>query len=150
MPTIQLPIEIITPKQLYLPAHKCIYCGATPPRLNEEHIVPFAIAGDLAVLPESSCDCCTNINRPLRTEMLCATCWRASRLGCPPARAAQSAEPCFRFIRPRAATDRNIWQRFAAALPGIHFPGSGSSLRASRWRECRREHIVPLCSGRGG
>jgi hypothetical protein len=61
MPTIQLPIEIITPKQLYPPAHKCIYCGATPPRLNEEHIVPFAIAGDLAVLPESSCDCCTNI-----------------------------------------------------------------------------------------
>lgn len=38
----------------YSPVGKCIYCGAEEGPLTKEHIIPYALNGDL-VLPEASC-----------------------------------------------------------------------------------------------
>lgn len=44
----------------YGPAGICIYCGDMLARLTKEHIVPFALNGDL-ILRHSSCDACRDI-----------------------------------------------------------------------------------------
>jgi hypothetical protein len=53
----------------YAPANRCIYCGATTGKLGDEHIVPFAIAGDAAILPKASCQPCADINNKVEGPM---------------------------------------------------------------------------------
>jgi hypothetical protein len=43
----------------FAPVGRCIYCGSTD-SLSDEHIIPFALGGDL-ILPEASCSCCRKI-----------------------------------------------------------------------------------------
>ncbi|MBB3303095.1 hypothetical protein FHT72_006520 [Rhizobium sp. BK077] len=53
----------------YSPANRCIYCGTTSGPLGDEHIIPFAIAGDAAILPEASCQPCADINNKIEGPM---------------------------------------------------------------------------------
>jgi len=59
MITISIPLEITTPNKRYAPVGKCIYCGEVP--FSDEHIIPFALAGDAAILPAASCKHCAKI-----------------------------------------------------------------------------------------
>ena len=45
---------------MYEPAERCIYCGTVNDSLTREHIIPYALGGDL-VLPKSSCETCQKI-----------------------------------------------------------------------------------------
>lgn len=59
----------------YLPVGRCIYCRTTdlPPGLSkfgDEHIIPFALGGDL-ILPEASCKNCEKlINKEIENPIL--------------------------------------------------------------------------------
>lgn len=53
----------------YSPANRCIYCGATSGRLGDEHVIPFAIAGNSAILPQASCQPCADINNKIEGPM---------------------------------------------------------------------------------
>jgi hypothetical protein len=50
------------------PVGHCIYCGSTSD-LSEEHIIPFALGGNL-ILPESSCATCRDITSKIETKVL--------------------------------------------------------------------------------
>ncbi|EGL53070.1 hypothetical protein MAMP_00219 [Methylophaga aminisulfidivorans MP] len=45
---------------MYEAAERCIYCGTVNDSLTREHIIPYALGGEL-VLPKSSCDTCQKI-----------------------------------------------------------------------------------------
>lgn len=61
---------LITPgTTTYAPVGCCIYCGATSGRLSREHIIPYALGGDL-VLPYASCAKCADITK--KFEQVCA------------------------------------------------------------------------------
>ena len=45
---------------VFHPAGRCIYCGTTDGTLSDEHIIAFALNGEL-VLPKSSCASCAKI-----------------------------------------------------------------------------------------
>lgn len=61
-------------RHLYKPVGKCIYCGETElpsdiHRFGDEHIIPFALGGNL-ILPEASCKSCEKvINRQIETPV---------------------------------------------------------------------------------
>lgn len=50
-------------------ANFCIYCGATPARLTNEHVFPYALGGEL-VLPKSSCSECAHKTSQLELFVL--------------------------------------------------------------------------------
>ena len=50
------------------PVGQCIYCGSTE-KLTKEHIVPFALGGNL-ILPESSCRECARVTGRFEREVL--------------------------------------------------------------------------------
>lgn len=53
----------------YPPANKCVYCGATNGDLSREHIIPFALGGNL-VIPKASCESCRKITHRFETTCL--------------------------------------------------------------------------------
>ncbi len=53
---------------IYAPVGRCIYCGDTPAKLGEEHIIPFSLNGGM-VLPEASCRKCEKIIQPYETTV---------------------------------------------------------------------------------
>jgi len=53
----------------YAPVQQCIYCGATGVELTDEHIIPFALGGDV-VLPKSSCKNCAKITGEIERQCL--------------------------------------------------------------------------------
>jgi hypothetical protein len=69
MPIIVFPLEIISPKKLYDPVGRCIYGESHTGKLEEEHVVPFGIAGDSVILPEASCRSCAKITG--KVEQFC-------------------------------------------------------------------------------
>ena len=50
------------------PANICIYCGSTK-NLTDEHVVPFALGGNL-VIPKASCKSCAKITSLLEGKIL--------------------------------------------------------------------------------
>jgi HNH endonuclease len=48
------------PANVYQPAGRCIYCGATQPPLSKEHIIPLSLGGNL-IIPKASCKVCAKI-----------------------------------------------------------------------------------------
>lgn len=67
------------PNHLYPPIGKCIYCGETRlpvgvSRFGDEHIIPYALGGNL-ILQEASCKKCEKIiNREIETP-ICSHEW---------------------------------------------------------------------------
>jgi 5-methylcytosine-specific restriction endonuclease McrA len=59
----------------YPAANRCIYCGSTEPPLTLEHIIPYALEGDLE-FPQASCERCRIATS--RAEQICL---RAMLLG---------------------------------------------------------------------
>jgi hypothetical protein len=55
-------------KKKYEPVGHCIYCGGTD-RLSDEHIVPYALNGDL-ILPKASCEPCRLIIEQFEVRVL--------------------------------------------------------------------------------
>ncbi len=55
---------------IYPAVMRCIYCGATPPKitLSDEHIIPYSLGGKL-VLKESSCGECARITSKFEGEI---------------------------------------------------------------------------------
>ena len=52
------------------PINQCIYCGIKDVELSDEHIVPFALNGNL-VIPKSSCEKCQKIiNKEIKSKIL--------------------------------------------------------------------------------
>lgn len=51
-------IEITSPSRRFPPVGRCIYCRKQDVVLHEEHIIPFAIAGNALILPAASCREC--------------------------------------------------------------------------------------------
>ena len=49
---------------------KCICCGATGVKLNEEHIIPFAIGKNAMILEGACCGKCQNIILPYEQSVL--------------------------------------------------------------------------------
>lgn len=49
------------PYKTYPPFNRCIYCGATE-QLTDEHIIPFALGGNV-ILPQASCLKCATVTR---------------------------------------------------------------------------------------
>jgi len=84
MPSIEAPIEIITPPKRYPPIGHCIYCGAYTKNLSKEHIIPFGLAEDSLVLPKASCPTCRDITRKHETTILRSMWWGfRTRIGAP-------------------------------------------------------------------
>jgi 5-methylcytosine-specific restriction endonuclease McrA len=50
------------------PARVCIYCGRTD-GLTEEHVVPFALGGNL-IIPDASCPSCRDMTSAFETKVL--------------------------------------------------------------------------------
>jgi hypothetical protein len=50
------------PTVRYSPVERCIYCGETQSKLGDEHIIAFALAGNL-ILPKASCKACEKITQ---------------------------------------------------------------------------------------
>lgn len=63
----RLPAEIRTVTRA-APVGACIYCGATD-NLSDEHVVPFALGGNL-VLPDASCPRCAKITSRFERRVL--------------------------------------------------------------------------------
>jgi hypothetical protein len=61
MPVIPFPLEIVATRRRYPAVGRCIYCGAYSNKLQDEHIIPFGLAGNLLVLPKASCRTCASI-----------------------------------------------------------------------------------------
>jgi hypothetical protein len=49
---------------------KCIYCGASGVRLSDEHVIPYAIGKNAAILERACCDVCQKIIQPYEQEVL--------------------------------------------------------------------------------
>lgn len=49
-----------SPKRVYPPIGRCIYCGDTSTPLSREHIIPLGLGGNV-ILPEASCERCRTI-----------------------------------------------------------------------------------------
>lgn len=49
---------------------KCIYCGAFGVKLTEEHIIPYAIAKNAAIIEGACCEVCQKIIQPYEQEVL--------------------------------------------------------------------------------
>lgn len=62
-------IQVGTPR-FYQPVGRCIYCGTAEEPLSDEHILPFALGGNL-ILPKASCE--THRKTTQRIERTCAT-----------------------------------------------------------------------------
>src|SRR5579864_6376972 len=52
----------------YPPVGHCIYCGSFEGKLSSEHIIPFALSGNL-ILPRASCRACADKTKKI--EELC-------------------------------------------------------------------------------
>jgi hypothetical protein len=57
-----LKTPIPTASVTFAPANRCIYCGATNVKLEDEHIVPCSLNGTM-VLPQSSCKACEDVTK---------------------------------------------------------------------------------------
>lgn len=67
---LNIPFDLsASPNKRFAPANRCIYCGAADSKLGDEHVVPFAIAGDAAILPKASCQPCADINNKVEGPM---------------------------------------------------------------------------------
>jgi len=63
--------QISDVRKRYPPPSKCIYCGASDKPLFDEHIIPYALAGDAVIFENASCkDCADEFNREFETEVL--------------------------------------------------------------------------------
>lgn len=51
------------------PVGSCIYCGGSHGRLSEEHVVPLGLGGN-AILPEASCQRCSDITSAFEGKVL--------------------------------------------------------------------------------
>jgi hypothetical protein len=61
-------IEPLTPRP-FPAVGRCIYCGTTERPLSKEHIVPYALGGNL-ILPKASCDECADKTKLV--EQICS------------------------------------------------------------------------------
>lgn len=68
-------IRTLPKRMKYAPVGHCIYCGSHHPPLTLEHIIPYALEGEL-LLPAASCDRCqrmtTSAERTCLREMFLA------------------------------------------------------------------------------
>jgi hypothetical protein len=62
-------LKIVTESRKYSPANICIYCGSTQ-SLNDEHILPFGLAGDCLILQKASCKKCAEATGSVETRCL--------------------------------------------------------------------------------
>lgn len=63
-------VDIVQQKRTYPPVGRCIYCGTKEGDLTDEHIVPFALGGNM-ILPKASCIPCQRIiNQEIETPTL--------------------------------------------------------------------------------
>jgi hypothetical protein len=84
MPTVEAPIEIVTPGKRYDPVGECIYCGTHIKALTKEHIIAHGLAGDSLILPKSSCRACADKTRDAETACLRHLWWPfRTRIGAP-------------------------------------------------------------------
>lgn len=56
-------------QKVFPPVGKCIYCGSVTPPLSEEHIIAFALGGNM-ILPKASCDSCRVITGRIEQILL--------------------------------------------------------------------------------
>lgn len=49
---------------------KCIYCGAYGVKLNDEHVIPYAIGKNATILEGVCCEACQKIIQPYEQEVL--------------------------------------------------------------------------------
>ena len=52
----------------YKPAHQCIYCGSQQSPLSDEHIIPYALNGNL-IIPNASCNTCANVTKKFEQKI---------------------------------------------------------------------------------
>ncbi|HBN47968.1 HNH endonuclease [Thalassospira xiamenensis] len=62
-------IIVASPSRRYPAVGACIYCGTRAGKLNDEHIIPFAIGGNALVLPAASCRKCEIDNNKIEGPM---------------------------------------------------------------------------------
>jgi hypothetical protein len=68
----------------YAPVGVCIYCLEHQSKLTDEHVIPFAFAGDGMVLPKSSCKECAAVTGRFEQEYLrCGLGIFRNRIGAP-------------------------------------------------------------------
>lgn len=49
---------------------KCIYCGASDVKLNDEHVIPYALGKNATILQRACCEVCQRIIQPYEQEVL--------------------------------------------------------------------------------
>ncbi|MBX9731294.1 MAG: HNH endonuclease [Sphingomonas sp.] len=49
---------------------QCIYCGDKEAKLNNEHVIPYALAADMIIMDKSCCNTCQNIIQRYEQEVL--------------------------------------------------------------------------------
>lgn len=58
---LEFKVRMSQSKKRYKPVGRCIYCGRKATRLGDEHVIPYALAGNAIVLPKASCRNCEAI-----------------------------------------------------------------------------------------
>jgi hypothetical protein len=64
------PEAPLGPSHRYEPVGFCIYCGDKQSKLSDEHIIPYAMAGDKIILPQSSCLKCAAVTGAFEQQYL--------------------------------------------------------------------------------
>jgi hypothetical protein len=111
-----------TPARRLQSCGKCIYCGATGVALNEEHVIPYAIAKNATILEGACCETCQQIIQRYEQEVL------KKQLGV--FRAMVEAPTRNKKDRPKSIT-----------LPLVEHDGKGRTLRELGNRE------IPITDG---
>lgn len=65
---VRLGVFSVLSTNRFVPAGRCIYCGATNVTLSDEHIIPYSLGGQL-VLPQASCCKCANITSKFESSV---------------------------------------------------------------------------------
>jgi hypothetical protein len=130
---IDFPSRIVAPPvKTYAPVGHCIYCGHDRVELFPEHIIPFGIAGNSLILPESSCKRCGDITGKVETYILRHSWWAfRAKMGAPTNRPRERPkEFTLRRARQKPSGEIEIFE--TKQVPTEDYPASLVALRLRR------------------
>jgi hypothetical protein len=131
---IDFPSQILAPPaKTYPPVGHCIYCGHDRVKLFPEHIIPFGIAGNSLILPQSSCKRCGDMTGKTETYILRHSWWAfRAKIGAPTYKPRERPKE-FIFRRARqnpSSGDMEIFEE--TKVPTEDYPASLVALRLKR------------------
>jgi len=145
----------------FLPPRRCIFCGDSKSKLNDEHIIPYALAANSLVFPEATCASCEGtINRDFEAFCLSKS-WGTFRQRMQSPTRGRSKSKTHTRVTCRLFDEMNGYTEVAKdlpisslplSLPSWIFPPPGiivgrapsSQIEGSVWIGCDEHHLEPI------